>query len=53
MENFNIIPQCQLCNKVAKDNWVGYLEDRRPASNCDPYNVARLIVETTLEVDGE
>ena len=22
MENFNIIPQCQLCNKVAKDNWV-------------------------------
>lgn len=22
MENFNIIPQCQLCNKVAKDNWI-------------------------------
>lgn len=22
MEDFNIIPQCQLCNKVAKDNWV-------------------------------
>jgi len=38
---------------VVKDNWVGYLEDRRPASNCDPYTVARLIVETTLEVDGE
>jgi len=26
----------------------GYLEDRRPASNCDPYVVTRLIVETTL-----
>ena len=30
---------------VEKDNWVGYLEDRRPASNCDPYRVATLIVE--------
>ncbi|HEX7476264.1 MAG TPA: glutamine synthetase GlnII [Polyangiales bacterium] len=25
----------------------GYLEDRRPNANCDPYVVARLIVETT------
>ncbi len=25
----------------------GYLEDRRPCANCDPYVVARLIVETT------
>ena len=24
----------------------GYLEDRRPASNCDPYDVTRCIVET-------
>ena len=24
----------------------GYLEDRRPASNCDPYTVARLILES-------
>ncbi|KAL3251121.1 hypothetical protein MRX96_055243 [Rhipicephalus microplus] len=24
----------------------GYLEDRRPASNCDPYSVARAIVNT-------
>ena len=31
--------------QVEKDNWKGYLEDRRPASNCDPYKVARLIVE--------
>ena len=26
----------------------GYLEDRRPSSNCDPYTVTRLIVQTTL-----
>lgn len=26
----------------------GYLEDRRPASNIDPYRVTRIIVETTL-----
>lgn len=30
---------------VERDGWKGYLEDRRPASNCDPYRVARLIVE--------
>ena len=26
----------------------GYLEDRRPASNCDPYTVTSLIYETTV-----
>ena len=26
----------------------GYLEDRRPSSNCDPYTVTGLIVKTTL-----
>lgn len=26
----------------------GYYEDRRPASNMDPYEVTRLLVETTL-----
>ena len=26
----------------------GYLEDRRPAADCDPYNVTRIIAETTL-----
>jgi len=25
--------------------WKGYVEDRRPASNCDPYVVAKLIVD--------
>ena len=26
----------------------GYLEDRRPSSNCDPYRVTEIIVRTTL-----
>jgi glutamine synthetase len=26
----------------------GYLEDRRPAANVDPYTVARLLIKTTL-----
>lgn len=26
----------------------GYLEDRRPASNADPYEISRIMVETTL-----
>jgi glutamine synthetase len=26
----------------------GYLEDRRPASNIDPYRVCSVMVETTL-----
>jgi len=25
----------------------GYLEDRRPSSNCDPYSVTKLLVQTT------
>jgi glutamine synthetase len=31
--------------QVEKDQ-KGYIEDRRPNSNCDPYTVTRLIVET-------
>jgi glutamine synthetase len=30
--------------------WSGYLEDRRPASNCDPYSVARLIIDATSSI---
>ncbi len=30
-----------------KDGY-GYLEDRRPSSNCDPYTVTELIVRTTI-----
>ena len=26
----------------------GYLEDRRPSSNCDPYAVTERIVKTTI-----
>jgi glutamine synthetase len=28
-------------------NWQGYLEDRRPASNADPYRIVARIVKTT------
>ncbi len=31
--------------QVARDQ-KGYLEDRRPNANCDPYVVSRLIIET-------
>ena len=34
-------------NDVEQNNFCGYIEDRRPASNCNPYVVSRLIVETT------
>jgi glutamine synthetase len=34
---------------VAKEG-KGYLEDRRPASNCDPYRVAQILVETVLNI---
>ena len=31
---------------VVNDGWKGYLEDRRPASNADPYKIIKLISET-------
>jgi glutamine synthetase len=33
--------------QVAADGY-GYLEDRRPSSNCDPYMVTEILVKTTL-----
>ena len=33
------------------DRWKGRLEDRRPASNADPYKVASAIIKTTKEAD--
>lgn len=33
--------------QTAEDGY-GYLEDRRPASNCDPYSVTEIIVKTTV-----
>jgi glutamine synthetase len=32
---------------MADNNWAGYIEDRRPASNCDPYEVAAVIIKST------
>jgi len=33
---------------VKNDNGKGYIEDRRPASNIDPYIVGALIADTSL-----
>lgn len=39
--------------QVAADGY-GYLEDRRPSSNCDPYLVTDIIVKTTvLDIAGD
>ncbi|MEE2628708.1 MAG: glutamine synthetase beta-grasp domain-containing protein [Candidatus Latescibacterota bacterium] len=32
---------------TVEDGWKGRLEDRRPASNADPYKVAAVIIKTT------
>jgi glutamine synthetase len=37
---------------VANDNGKGYIEDRRPASNIDPYVVGALIADTSLLAGG-
>lgn len=39
-------------NEVSK-NKCGYFEDRRPASNCDPYLVTGLITATVLGLEDE
>ena len=31
---------------TVENDWKGWLEDRRPASNADPYKVASVIVKT-------
>lgn len=31
---------------TAQNNWTGYLEDRRPASNADPYLIVQKIINT-------
>lgn len=38
---------------VPMDDWKGYLEDRRPASNADPYLVAARIIQTVDSVKAE
>jgi len=37
---------------TVEDGWKGRLEDRRPASNADPYKVAAAIVKTTKEANA-
>ena len=34
---------------VVSNDWKGYLEDRRPSSNADPYKITNRILET-LEI---
>ena len=35
---------------VVNDGWTGYLEDRRPASNADPYLITKLLSDSLKEV---
>ena len=35
---------------TVEDGWKGRLEDRRPASNADPYSVAAVVIKTTKEM---
>lgn len=38
--------------QTTKDQYIGYLEDRRPASNADPYRVIARIVDSFGELGG-
>jgi glutamine synthetase len=38
---------------TVEHDWKGYLEDRRPASNADPYRVTARIVETVREAHNK
>jgi glutamine synthetase len=33
-------------------NWKGYLEDRRPGSNADPYKITKYLSEVLVEIEG-
>ena len=35
---------------TVEHDWKGYLEDRRPASNADPYRITKRIMQTVKEV---
>ena len=37
--------------QTVTNNWKGYLEDRRPASNANPYNVVFELIETLKMAD--
>jgi len=36
---------------LVNNNWKGYLEDRRPASNADPYKITKLLTEVLVDVE--
>ena len=36
---------------TVENGWKGWLEDRRPASNADPYKVAAILIKTVKAVD--
>ena len=36
---------------TVKNDWKGYLEDRRPASNACPYKITKIILETLKKVN--
>ncbi len=36
--------------QATSKNWIGYLEDRRPASNADPYKIVKVIEKSLSEV---
>ncbi len=36
---------------TVESGWKGYLEDRRPASNGDPYKIASRIIKTVMSAD--
>ncbi len=38
---------------TVENGWKGYLEDRRPASNGDPYKIASRIIKTVKSVEME
>ena len=33
---------------TVNNGWVGYLEDRRPASNANPYDITKVIIDTIV-----
>ena len=38
--------------RQVEEDGKGYLEDRRPSSNCDPYVVTEMLVRTTVLNEG-
>ena len=38
---------------TVQDDWKGYLEDRRPSSNADPYRVVNRITKTVVDAHHE